>query len=226
LCERAYFRNMSRGFIVLFEGVDKSGKSSQAALLQEYWADKYGKDRVSLLRFPDRSTPAGRIIHEYLINERDLADDTIHLLFSANRRELQAQIRAKLAEPHHLIVLDRYHYSGMAYSLAKGMDLEFVVWPEHNIIQPDVVVFLHNSSVSYNNRGGERYETQAFQQQVHAQYLRMREKSWYCLDVNSTKIQATHITITNIVETAFATPRGPVLQFKASKFINDYKLKI
>ncbi|QBQ01583.1 hypothetical protein QKQ25_gp030 [Hyphantria cunea granulovirus] len=213
---------MTRALIVLFEGVDKSGKSSQAALLKDYWTEKYGEDRVSLFQFPDRGTPTGRIIHKYLINELDLDDHIVHLLFSTNRRELQAQIRAKLSEPGHLILLDRYHYSGIAYSLAKGMCLEFVVWPEHGIIQPDVVVFLHNSRISYN--GNERYETGAFQRQVYAEYLKMRSESWHTIDVSSTKMQTTHTTITNLVETTFAVPRGPILQFSAPEFVNNFKI--
>lgn len=77
---------MARGALVVFEGLDKAGKSTQcasvAARLQQ------AGHKVLALRFPDRSTPIGQMIDAYLKGNSEQEDHVIHLLFSANRWEL------------------------------------------------------------------------------------------------------------------------------------------
>ena len=59
------------------------------------------------------------MINEYLRNkEYKQADESIHLLFSANRWEQRDQIISDLQNGITL-VCDRYAYSGVAYSAAK-----------------------------------------------------------------------------------------------------------
>jgi len=81
----AQMARQHRGLFVLFEGVDRCGKSTQARLLAEHWA-RSGQPVVST-RFPDRSTTIGGVINSYLRRELELDDHAVHLLFSANRWE-------------------------------------------------------------------------------------------------------------------------------------------
>lgn len=75
----------SRGALVVLEGLDRSGKSSQCGeLLTHLLNVGYSAE---LWRFPDRNTAVGKMISAYLSNESNLDDRTIHLLFSANRWE-------------------------------------------------------------------------------------------------------------------------------------------
>lgn len=39
------------------------------------------------MKFPDRTTAIGRIINDFLQNKYTLSDETVQLLFAANRRE-------------------------------------------------------------------------------------------------------------------------------------------
>lgn len=73
------------------------------------------------MNFPDRSTPIGQFINEYLCGKTDTCNQTLHLLFSANRWENYRKIEGALQSGVN-IVCDRYWYSGVAYSMAKGMD--------------------------------------------------------------------------------------------------------
>jgi len=41
------------------------------------------------------------------------------------------------------IVCDRYWYSGVAYSYAKGLDLEWCIKPDEGLLEPDLVIYLH-----------------------------------------------------------------------------------
>jgi dTMP kinase len=78
---------MKRGIFVVFEGVDRCGKSTQCRLLSKYLSDR-GYSVVDM-RFPDRTTPIGTMINAYLTNNADMDDKAIHLLFSANRWEMR-----------------------------------------------------------------------------------------------------------------------------------------
>ncbi|XP_021749886.1 thymidylate kinase-like [Chenopodium quinoa] len=75
----------SRGALVVLEGLDRSGKSSQCIQLLSH-LQSIGCS-AELWRFPDRNTAVGQMISAYLSNQSNLDDHTIHLLFSANRWE-------------------------------------------------------------------------------------------------------------------------------------------
>ncbi|KAI3977053.1 hypothetical protein MKX01_032168 [Papaver californicum] len=72
-----------RGALVVLEGLDRSGKTSQASGLLSY-LEGQGLS-AELWRFPDRNTCVGQMISSYLSNKSELDDRSIHLLFSANR---------------------------------------------------------------------------------------------------------------------------------------------
>ncbi|KAI8820319.1 thymidylate kinase-domain-containing protein [Chytriomyces cf. hyalinus JEL632] len=96
------------------------------------------------MRFPDTSTPTGKLIDAYLSNtsSNDALDDrTIHRLFATNRSEVMQNLRKTLWSGTS-DVLDRYTYSGVAYSQAKGLEQEWCMGVDAGCIQPDVVFFL------------------------------------------------------------------------------------
>lgn len=77
--------NIARGALIVVEGLDRSGKTTQVKLLEERFL-KAGK-KVKTMRFPDRTTPIGQMIDSYLKSQAQMDDHVIHLLFSANRWE-------------------------------------------------------------------------------------------------------------------------------------------
>lgn len=106
-----------RGVFIVFEGVDRCGKTTQSAMLRERLEEE-GRRQVRAMRFPDRTTRIGKIIDGYLADSADLDDRAVHLLFSANRWEASADICRSLCRGE-TIVCDRYAYSGVAFSAAK-----------------------------------------------------------------------------------------------------------
>lgn len=93
----------ARGAFILFEGVDRCGKTTQTKLLAEYCQEKTGA--AELIRFPDRETTIGKLIDSYLRSASNLNDNSIHLLFSANRWESSENIEKKLKAGTTLVSL-------------------------------------------------------------------------------------------------------------------------
>lgn len=85
-----------RGLFLVFEGLDRSGKSTQSKRVAEHLR-KAGKT-VSHINFPNRDTTIGGLINSYLQSKSDLSDEAIHLLFSANRWECSKGIEDDLAK--------------------------------------------------------------------------------------------------------------------------------
>jgi dTMP kinase len=93
-----------RGVFILFEGVDRCGKTTQSQLLTKYLNEKTACP-TELIRFPARETTIGQIIDSYLKSQNDLNDHSIHLLFSANRWERKKVIEESLAEGKSFVSL-------------------------------------------------------------------------------------------------------------------------
>ncbi|CAM8965349.1 unnamed protein product [Rhodiola kirilowii] len=168
----------SRGALIVLEGLDRCGKTSQSSRL--FSSLKRLGHSVELWRFPDRNTGVGQMISSYLSNQTQLDDRAIHLLFSANRWEKRSLMESKLRSGTTLIV-DRYSYSGVAFSSAKGLDIEWCKAPEKGLLAPDLVLYLDikpEEAAERGGYGGERYEQLEFQTKVSKQYQTMRDHSW------------------------------------------------
>ncbi|KAF9423169.1 hypothetical protein BGZ94_008386 [Podila epigama] len=185
---------MARGRFILLEGCDRAGKSTQCAMLVA--ALKERGHRVELFKFPDRTTTIGQMIHAYLTNAKELDDKAIHLLFSANRWEAMQAMKRKLREGVHLVV-DRYAYSGVAFSTAKGLDLNWCKNPDRGLVRPDLTFFLDLPTAEAEKRGGfgeERYEKRELQERVRQVFLELKGKEWVMVDARHS-VQAMHDTI-------------------------------
>eukprot|EP00727_Mastigamoeba_balamuthi_P003991 m51a1_g1359 putative protein zeu1 (214) ;mRNA; f:386456-387097 len=160
-----------RGAFICLEGIDHSGKTTQCELLARRLREL--GHSVASLRFPDRETHTGRVIDAYLRERAQVDDRAVHLLYSANRWERRAELERQLLAGT-TVVVDRYSFSGVAYTAAKGLDPAWCKAPEVGLTAPDVVVFLHLGVREAMERGAdkarERYETEAFQTRVAAVY--------------------------------------------------------
>ena len=77
---------IKRGTLIVFEGCDRSGKTTVCKKLVDNF-NKKEKESAKFMRFPDRSTEIGSAIDGYLRGQKEHDDHVIHLLFSANRWE-------------------------------------------------------------------------------------------------------------------------------------------
>lgn len=179
--------NDPRGAFFVFEGADRAGKSTQCQML----VDRLNSAgiRAELWRFPDRTTSIGTMINSYLTNEANIDDGAVHLLFSANRWEKRDVLLKKLNEGITLVV-DRYAYSGVAFTAAKevpGLDREWCKAPDSGLPAPDRVFFLNITAEAAAARGGfgeERYERPAFQTAVLKQFECLKNRQWKEIDAS------------------------------------------
>jgi dTMP kinase len=189
-----------RGLLIVVEGCDRSGKSTQCDNLVNKLQSN-GID-TELVKFPgkasfllfvlvnsrltttanliDRTTQTGKMIDNYLQNKSELDDHAIHLLFSANRWEAVKTMSEKLNNGKTLIV-DRYAFSGVAFSSAKGLNLGWCRNPDIGLLSPDLVLFLDLSIDEAEKRGGfgqERYEKRELQIKVRDEFMKLKDDSW------------------------------------------------
>ncbi|KAK3902991.1 thymidylate kinase-domain-containing protein [Staphylotrichum tortipilum] len=162
-------RTVARGALVVLEGLDRSGKTTQVKLLEQRFVELGRK--VKVMRFPDRTTPIGQMIDSYLKSQVDMDDHVIHLLFSANRWEAAKTI-SSLLSAGVTVLCDRYYYSGVVYSSAKqnpSLSLSWARAPEVGLPRPDLVLFLdldENQARARGGWGGEAYEKAEMQRRV------------------------------------------------------------
>lgn len=114
------------------------------------------------INFPDRTTECGTLINSYLTNKKEFNDETIHLLFTLNRWEAKLNMEKMLYDGITLIV-DRYSYSGVAFSVAKGLDVDWCKAPEAGLLKPDLVLLLTMTAEAISERGGFGNERLVFE---------------------------------------------------------------
>ena len=177
------------GLLVAFEGLDQSGKQTQAELLRDRLTSS-GR-LVRLLSFPDYQTVIGAEIGRALRGERDYTADVMQLLYVANRYEFKREIlRAK--ESGTIVVCDRYLASSIAYGEAQGLDADWLTDIQKHLPQPDLTFLLDIApEVSARRKTADRdkYERDlSMLGRVRDSYLRQAAQSgWVRLDASRDK---------------------------------------
>ncbi|MEN3340848.1 MAG: dTMP kinase [Actinomycetota bacterium] len=165
---------------VSFEGVDGSGKSTQAALLRDALAAE-GR-RVVLAREPG-GTDLGERVRTLLLEGPAMTAWAEAALFAAARAELVAAVVRPALERGEDVICDRYVDSSLAYQgLARGLGVEPVLELNLQAVQgllPDTTVLLIVDPVEAARRSGEtdrlEREGAAFRRRVGAAYRELAD---------------------------------------------------
>ncbi len=170
--------------IVAFEGLDQSGKETQARHLRAR-IEQEGR-KVHSLSFPDYETPIGREIAKALAGEREFGPDVMQLLYVANRCEYRPKIESWLAAGG-TIVCDRYRASSIAYGEAQGLDPAWLEDIQRYLPRPTVTVLLDiapETAVQRKSTGRDKYERDlSLLARVRASYRRQAEANdWVLID--------------------------------------------
>lgn len=174
---------MPAGLLISFEGLDQSGKQTQAERLRDTLTAA-GR-RVRLLSFPDYATSIGQEIGRALRGEREYGPDVMQLLYVANRYEWKGEILRE-RDAGTVIVCDRYLASSIAYGEAQGLDPAWLLDMQKHLPQPELTFLLDiapDVSARRKTADRDRYERDlALLARVRASYLRQAAAGWIRLD--------------------------------------------
>lgn len=182
---------MSDGALIAFEGLDQSGKQTQAELLRDRLKEEGRKAR--LVSFPDYGTSIGEEIARALQGEREYGPDVMQLLYVANRYERKPDLLRWL-EGGLMLVCDRYTASSIAYGEAFGLDPAWLAEMQKFLPPPLVTVLLDiapETAVTRKSVDRDRYERDlALLARVRESYLRQAAAAdWVVIDGERTKAE-------------------------------------
>jgi dTMP kinase len=165
-----------KGVFIVVEGLDGSGKTTQANLL----ARKLSENHEVLCTAEPSQGKIGTFIREGCLYEKKrLPIEAEALLFAADRIEhMQKEIAPALAEDK-IVICDRYIYSSLAYQGSTGLSLDWIKTINARALQPDFSIFIDVSPKRVLERLQRRksvMETLETQQKVREIYMKFVEK--------------------------------------------------
>lgn len=226
LIDEEKWLDMSGKFIVI-EGLDASGKGTQAERLVEDFQESDGE--VKYVNFPRYDTDFGSLVGKYLRGEfgdrEEIPVEIRCMLYAMDRYQFKEEFN-RFLEEGGVIVSDRYTQSNLGYQTADfegGKKREMIKWiedVERRLPQPDLVLFLdvtpeiayglHESKDEREYIGGSERDIQEkdieLQRKVYRTYDELTEEreNWIRVDCVEGKeiksIENIHNKVKKIVE--------------------------
>jgi len=177
------------GYLIAFEGLDQSGKQTQAELLRDRLKGDGHKSR--LVSFPDYGTSIGEEIARALQGEREYGADVMQLLYVANRYERKPDLQRWL-DGGLVLVCDRYRASSVAYGEAFGLDAVWLAEIQKFLPAPALTILLDiapETAAKRKSADRDRYERDlVLLARVRESYQRQAtEEAWTVLDGERSK---------------------------------------
>ena len=175
----------ARGFFVVFEGIDGSGKSSVCKAVSEMLS----ADGIrTILTAEPTKDEIGMILRDGKV--KDISDETEALLFVADRAQHTVRIKEWLSDGI-VVICDRYYASTLAYQAAplngKALDMDWLVTLNEKVtIEPDVTFLMDIRPEEGLKRISVRGETSKFERleylrAVRENYLKIAGKKGFVI---------------------------------------------
>ena len=188
--------------LIVFEGVEGSGKTTQTQLLLERLQ---GISSPAITTREPGGTSSGELIRNLILEREDLTPIAELYLFNAARSLLVEQLVMPTLKKGIHVIMDRFIYSTVAYqSYGREIPLQVVetvneIASHH--IQPDIVILLDMPPEKALNRRPDpqdRFERQAldFHTKIREGYLEMAQtnpKNWIVIPADLTPDQIASI---------------------------------
>ena len=177
--------------LIAIEGLDQSGKATQAQRLRDQLRDE--GTRARLVSFPDYGTAIGEEIARALQGEREHSPEVMQLLYVANRYERRDDLERWLSGGL-VVVCDRYTASSVAYGEAQGLDTDWLAQIQRFLPVAALTILLDVAprlAVERKTVGRDRYERDlVLLDRVRESYLRQAEQpDWIRVDGERGKAQ-------------------------------------
>jgi dTMP kinase len=195
------------GLFVTFEGIDRSGKTTQARMLVE------ALEGAVAVREPG-GTELGEELRALVKGSIPMGGRAEALLFAAARAQLVDEVIRPALERGQVVVSDRYLDSSLAYQgAARNLGVEEVAQVNEFATErlvPDITFFLELDPAIAEERAGhlDRFEDEGdeLQREVASAYVRLAEaepRRWKRIDA-SRSTQEVHADVLAIVNAARA----------------------
>ncbi len=136
-----------KGYIIAFEGIDNSGKSTQCKKIINMFR-KEGVDVEATSSYP---LPIYKIIQKHFQDGLFSAQLKI-LLFSTMLAEYWDLYMKEAWEKGGVVIFDRYIYSLIVYGISDGLDREWIENVVNFLPKPDLTIYIDISPKEYQNR--------------------------------------------------------------------------
>ncbi len=131
-----------KGCLIVFEGIEGSGKTTASRNLEKYLSTK---DYKTMWTREPTTSKIGCLIENILLGQVAVAEEAVPLLFAADRADHTRRFISPAISKGYIVISDRYTYSSLAYQRS-GMRKPFTRdWLEEinkYAIKPDLVIFL------------------------------------------------------------------------------------
>ncbi len=130
----------TKGLLIVFEGTDGTGKSTQLKLLAQLLEEE-GVDVVS--SFEPTNGAYGKKIRALYSNRENTSREDELELFLADRKEHVETLIAPALASGKVVLLDRYYLSTIAYQGAAGLDPALILEKNDFAPVPDLALLFH-----------------------------------------------------------------------------------
>ncbi|MCX7974922.1 MAG: dTMP kinase [Candidatus Aminicenantes bacterium] len=192
-----------RGLLIVIEGIDGSGKTTQARFL----ARKLKKLGLSVitLREPTRSR-WGRKIRAMARSKISLDPQEELELFLRDREDNVKRHILPALNQKKIVILDRYYFSTMAYQGARGIDPLYIrKINEAFAPKPDAVFILHLSAseglsrISHRRKKDILFEQERYLEKVAEIFQSLKGRNFYHLDATQSKPQIGELIFNRVI---------------------------
>jgi dTMP kinase len=194
---------MTNGKIIVLEGIDKSGKTTQSKLLVDY-VSSMTKFNAVQMNFPNYSTFSGIEIHRHLKGQTIYNPYALHVLFTLNRYE-QKPVIERLLDEGSVIVMNRYYQSNIIYGLADGITRhEWLESLDVEMPQANLVIILDVSaeeSMSRNPNPDVNEEDKNYLKKVRSYFNKYADAyGWKVVNASNKSKEEVHMEVVKISE--------------------------
>lgn len=129
----------SAGYLIVIEGIDGTGKSTQASMLSETLRES--KQEV-IQSFEPTNGPWGKKLRDSATTGRLSIQDELSYFINDRREHVNDVIEPTIASGG-IVILDRYYFSTMAYQGARGIDPTSIRTENESFApKPDLLIVL------------------------------------------------------------------------------------